>query len=86
MLNWLTLVINLLANIITLLYILYIAINFILIFKFSGRENNFQKANPSLVTDFGIAYDYQSIMHYRRQEDHFLCLFRGYTMSYETSN
>lgn len=30
----------------------------------SGHEHNFDKQGPSVVTDFGVGYDYQSIMHY----------------------
>lgn len=30
----------------------------------SGHEHNFDKEGPNVVTDFGVAYDYQSIMHY----------------------
>lgn len=29
-----------------------------------GREHNFNKYNESVVTDFGIQYDYESVMHY----------------------
>lgn len=41
------------------------------IFKFithftlvTGTENNFAKYNNDTVTDFGVAYDYGSVMHY----------------------
>ena len=34
--------------------------------EFLGKESNFNKARANLVTDFGVPYDYQSIMHYRR--------------------
>lgn len=30
----------------------------------NGREHNFNKYNSSIVTDFGIPYDYDSVMHY----------------------
>lgn len=30
----------------------------------NGREHNFNKYNSSIVTDFGIPYDYNSVMHY----------------------
>ena len=33
-------------------------------FLFSGRENNFVKTDPRLVTTQGVPYDYRSIMHY----------------------
>lgn len=29
-----------------------------------GSENNFKKYNSSVVTDFGIPYDYGSVLHY----------------------
>lgn len=29
-----------------------------------GMESNFNKYNSSVVTDFGVKYDYNSIMHY----------------------
>ena len=29
-------------------------------------ESNFDKAMAALVPDFGVPYDYQSIMHYRK--------------------
>ncbi|XP_071450821.1 hatching enzyme 1.2 [Hetaerina americana] len=31
-----------------------------------GKESNFHKYNSSLVTDFGVEYDYSSVMHYGR--------------------
>lgn len=31
-----------------------------------GHENNFNKYDESEVTDYGVAYDYESIMHYSR--------------------
>ena len=64
--------------------LLYIAISSILVFKFSGWENNFQKTNRNLVTDFGITYDYQSIRHCRKQEEFFF--IREHTLFYETSD
>lgn len=30
----------------------------------NGLERNFHKYNSSVVTDFGIPYDYTSVMHY----------------------
>ncbi|XP_026333154.1 zinc metalloproteinase nas-4 [Hyposmocoma kahamanoa] len=30
----------------------------------SGSENNFQKADPKTADGFGVAYDYNSVMHY----------------------
>lgn len=30
----------------------------------NGTQSNFNKYNTSVVTDFGIPYDYNSIMHY----------------------
>lgn len=30
----------------------------------NGTERNFNKYNSSVVTDFGIPYDYSSVMHY----------------------
>ena len=32
-----------------------------------GHESNFNKYNDSVVTDYGITYDYLSIMHYSRK-------------------
>ncbi|XP_063697836.1 zinc metalloproteinase nas-13-like [Culicoides brevitarsis] len=29
-----------------------------------GREHNFNKYNTSVITDFGVQYDYKSVMHY----------------------
>lgn len=34
------------------------------IYKFSGRENNFEKAQSSLIDNQGVGYDYRSVMHY----------------------
>lgn len=31
---------------------------------YSGREHNFNKYDNRTVTDYGIGYDYDSIMHY----------------------
>lgn len=31
---------------------------------FPGRENNFEKAQSSLIDNQGIGYDYRSVMHY----------------------
>ena len=34
-------------------------------FKIStGKENNFEKYTLDTVTDFGVPYDYTSVMHY----------------------
>jgi len=30
----------------------------------TGKENNFRKYNEATVTNFGVQYDYGSIMHY----------------------
>ncbi|XP_059488379.1 zinc metalloproteinase nas-14-like [Neocloeon triangulifer] len=32
-----------------------------------GRESNFDKYNESIVSDFGVGYDYNSVMHYSRK-------------------
>ncbi|KAF5291135.1 hypothetical protein FQA39_LY14377 [Lamprigera yunnana] len=32
----------------------------------AGREDNFKKFNSSVITSYGLAYDYKSIMHYSR--------------------
>lgn len=34
---------------------------------FSGKEKNFKKYEEDTVTDFGVGYDYKSIMHYSRK-------------------
>jgi hypothetical protein len=31
---------------------------------FLGRENNFEKAQSSMIDSQGIGYDYRSVMHY----------------------
>jgi len=31
---------------------------------FSGRENNFEKAQSSMIDSQGVEYDYRSVMHY----------------------
>lgn len=31
---------------------------------FLGRENNFEKAQSSMIDSLGIEYDYRSVMHY----------------------
>lgn len=31
---------------------------------FTGHKHNFNKYNSSSVTDYGVGYDYKSIMHY----------------------
>lgn len=36
----------------------------ILLICFSGRENNFEKAQSSMIDSQGIGYDYRSVMHY----------------------
>ncbi|XP_063974925.1 zinc metalloproteinase nas-14-like [Diachasmimorpha longicaudata] len=33
----------------------------------SGKEKNFKKYEEDTVTDFGVGYDYKSIMHYSRK-------------------
>lgn len=37
---------------------------YIYIYIFSGRENNFEKAQSSMIDSQGIGYDYRSVMHY----------------------
>ncbi|XP_049830046.1 zinc metalloproteinase nas-14-like isoform X2 [Schistocerca gregaria] len=32
-----------------------------------GHENNFKKYNETIVTDYGIGYDYDSVMHYSKR-------------------
>lgn len=34
------------------------------VFMFLGRENNFDKAQSSMIDSQGIGYDYRSVMHY----------------------
>lgn len=38
--------------------------NNIYVCKISGRENNFEKAQSSMIDSQGIGYDYRSVMHY----------------------
>ncbi|XP_026684649.1 zinc metalloproteinase nas-14-like [Diaphorina citri] len=35
--------------------------------SFSGTERNFKKYPPSEITDFGVGYDFDSVMHYSRK-------------------
>lgn len=45
----------------SLFYSLY---SYIIYSYFLGRENNFEKAQSSMIDSQGIGYDYRSVMHY----------------------
>lgn len=45
------------------MYVQRARVNQILI-NFAGREHNFNKYDNRTVTDYGIGYDYKSVMHY----------------------